>query len=256
MLFYFVDRSSLSMVHARLAASFNHPIQRIIDHIVSRDNLKARTETRHSKKWIALLPRTNLVRESTSNRTQVGWRGCVLQLMQGTSEGWWRLFSTFHIFHGLSNTSPRWQIELIFVLLPLSCQSSPTLTLTLSLQLQTIHLLITITRSPLLFSIQSTINKMKFHLLASVLLATACQSAAFTPATRGWSVATPTMTGFSSSALKMSSVDEVAKLREKAAAFRAEAAKLSKVWRILHNLVEIVILFFCVSFSQFKCHFG
>ena len=88
--------------------------------ITSRDKLKARTETRHSKKWrIALLPRTNLVRESTSNRTQVGWRGCVLQLMQGTSEGWWRLFSTFHIFHGLSNTSPRWQIELIFVLLPL-----------------------------------------------------------------------------------------------------------------------------------------
>ena len=70
---------------------------------------------------------------------------------------------------------------------------------------------------------------MKFHLLASVLLATACQSAAFTPATRGWAVATPTSTGSSSSALKMSSVDEVAKLREKAAAFRAEAANLAKV---------------------------
>jgi hypothetical protein len=70
---------------------------------------------------------------------------------------------------------------------------------------------------------------MKFHLLASVLLATACQSAAFTPATRGWAVATPTMTGYSSSALKMSVVDEVAKLRAQAAAAREEAARLSKV---------------------------
>ncbi len=71
---------------------------------------------------------------------------------------------------------------------------------------------------------------MKFHLLASVLLATACQSAAFTLATRGWAVATPTMTGYSSSALKMSTVnDEVAKLRAQAAAAREEAARLSKV---------------------------
>jgi hypothetical protein len=73
---------------------------------------------------------------------------------------------------------------------------------------------------------------MKFHLLASVLLAAAGQSAAFTPATtRGWAVATrtPTMTGSSSSALKMSnSVDEVAKLRALAAAAREDAARLSK----------------------------
>jgi hypothetical protein len=71
---------------------------------------------------------------------------------------------------------------------------------------------------------------MKFYLLASVLLATtAYQSAAFTPATRGWAVATPTMTGSSSSALKMSAVDEVAKLRAQAAKAREEAARLSKV---------------------------
>jgi hypothetical protein len=79
------------------------------------------------------------------------------------------------------------------------------------------------------FATQSKTCKMKFHLLASMLLATACQSAAFSPATRGWAVATPTMTGSSSSALKMSSVDEVAKLRAQAAKFRDEAALLSKV---------------------------
>jgi hypothetical protein len=60
------------------------------------------------------------------------------------------------------------------------------------------------------------------------LLATAGQSAAFSPATRtrGWAVATPAS---SSSALKMSVVDEVAKLRAQAAEARAEAARLSKV---------------------------